>query len=510
MIEGFRTAAALAGLCVAFAPSGVSAAPPALRFGPTVQVSPDLASAWEPTLLIDRFGNIFMTARKDTSNQLLLAPDDRSPTATRSMSWVWASSDGGNTFANLPAALPLEAANHEWGYEGDLALDDADHLYFVDQTYADSTLTRWSVPGRGTYEVDFHRPFVPTGQPVDDRPWLAARGDGNVVYIAQAGDPLLNPVSSRDGGEAHGPGRYAVHRSTDGGTTFELPGRSLNESGGCRPAADRRAGAKSFYVVCTNDGGQQESITSVPHGRGKLWGYVSHDDGATFSRVQIGDYNADAETFDWPLVAVGPDGDVWAMHVDADEVQDGVALSNRLNLYHSTDEGRTWSKQDITPVKGRYRWGWLALSPAGDIGIGIQHRPTATSAWGVYASVFAPGSIPSLVKVDEVDAATSPQPPSEMVGLAFDADGSMGFAWTRIESSNGLKWRRVYFARSLPPPAVVAKNKTKPRVEGEQRTRRLPATGFATPIVPGLSALGGALALALWLRRRPRSRRAAG
>jgi hypothetical protein len=499
-------AVALAGgVVLLLAPAGGSAGTqPPLRFGPPVQVSPDLASAWEPTLLIDRFGNVFMTARKDTSNQLLLAPDDRSPTATRSMSWVWTSSDGGKTFGNLPAALPLEAANHEWGYEGDLALDDAGHLYFVDQTYADATLTRWTVTGTGASTVDFHRPLVPTGQPVDDRPWLAAHGDGGVFYMAQAGDPNLNPVSSRTGGDAFGKGRYAIYRSTDGANTFEMSGKSLNESGGCRPAADHRPGAKYVYVVCTNDGGAQADITAVPHGRGKLWAYVSADDGVTYSRYQVGDYNADADTFDWPLVTVGPNGDVWAMHVDADKVEGSsdsfTIITNRLHLFHSTDHGRTWSKQDITPTEGRYRWGALVVSPDGEIGIGIHHRPNAMSPWGVYASVFTPGSKPSLVKVDEVDAAASPEPPSEIVGMAFNADETVGFAWTRIESMNGLEWRRVYFARSLPPlkPTVVH---PRPRVEGNQRTRPLPSTGVPAPLAQGLVALVAAFALAVWLAR---------
>src|SRR5687767_11406106 len=107
-----------------------------LQFGPPTRVSQEMSEAWEPSMLIDRHGNIYMHARRATSN-LVIGPDENSATRTRSMSWLWASSDAGASWHTLPG-FPLDVQNHEWGYEGDFALDDADHLYFVDQTYADS------------------------------------------------------------------------------------------------------------------------------------------------------------------------------------------------------------------------------------------------------------------------------------------------------------------------------------------------------------------------------------
>jgi hypothetical protein len=172
----------------------------------------------------------------------------------------------------------------------------------------------------------------------------------------------------------------------------------------------------------------------------------------------VGDYNANAETYDWPVLAVGPQGDVWVLHVDAEDVDyadDGsfTILTNRLMLYHSADQGRTWSRQDITPATGRYRWGWIDVSRDGELAIGIQHRPNAKSPWRFYASVFAPGSVPELVAVDVVDRRASPEPPSELVGVAFAPDGTLGVAWTRVEPGGLLGPRlRVYFARSLPNP----------------------------------------------------------
>jgi hypothetical protein len=425
-------------------------AAPALTFGPPVLVGPPTASTWEPSLLIDRFGNVFIAARKDLT-QLVVAPDERSPTKTRSMSWLWVSTDGGATFDNMHG-YPLDAENHDWGYEADIALDDAGRLYMADQNYADSTLTRWTVTGPGAFVFDYHRPLIPSAQPVDDRPWLAAHGNGNVLYMAQAGAPQLNPFG-RKGGDAYGLGRYSVYHSTDGGGSFDLIGRSLRESGGCRPAADHRSGSKLLYVVCTNDGGAQ-GLTETPTDRGTLWAYVSNDDGGNYSRFRVGDYNAKADNFDWPVVAVGPEGDVWALYVDAGDVKYSgssfTILTNRLMLYHSIDQGRTWSQQDITPAVGRYRWGWIDVSSSGKLAIGIQHRPDSGSPWRFYASVFDSGSVPELTAVDVVDAATAPEPPSELIGVAFAPDGTLGVAWTRVEEAGPLVSQRVYFARSLP------------------------------------------------------------
>src|SRR5687768_1789102 len=106
-------------LAVLVAPgAGTAQSSSALRFGPPVLVSPGPAWTWEPILLIDRFGNVFISARK-TLEQLVLAPDPRSPTLTRSMSWLWISADGGRTFDNMHG-YPLDLENHSWGYESDI------------------------------------------------------------------------------------------------------------------------------------------------------------------------------------------------------------------------------------------------------------------------------------------------------------------------------------------------------------------------------------------------------
>src|SRR5207244_6058011 len=97
------------------------------------------------------------------------------------MSWDWVSVDGGKTFVDIPGLTPASVEQHEFGDEGDMAVDDANHLYFVDTNVTDITFTSWTVTGNGLDKItlDQTRPILPSIQPVDDRPWVVAHGDGH-------------------------------------------------------------------------------------------------------------------------------------------------------------------------------------------------------------------------------------------------------------------------------------------------------------------------------------------
>src|SRR5205823_8445627 len=276
-------------LCVALGAAAALALLPGFaagastQFGAPVKVTPTGGHGYEPAVYTDHYGDIFATAHKENW-QLALAPDPNSPTFTRSMSWAWASSDGGRTFADLPGLTPLSLEQHDFGDEGDMAVDDANHLYFVDTNVGDVTFTSWNVYGRGQYVLNTHRPLLPAGEPVDDRPWVTAHGNGHVFYFGNEGDK-----------DTYGAGRYTVYASYDGGTTFDPVGKTLVDSGWCRPAADHRAGSPYVYAFCTND-------------EGTLYSYVSPDDGHTFARYKAGMYAAADSTQSWPTVEVAPDG----------------------------------------------------------------------------------------------------------------------------------------------------------------------------------------------------------
>src|SRR5437764_3810624 len=254
-----------AAAALALAP-GLAAAG-ATQFGGPVKVTPAGGHGYEPAVYTDHFGNIYATGHKENW-QLALAPDPSSPPFTRSMSWAWASRDGGRTFADLPGLSMLSLEQHDFGDEGDMAVDDANHLYFVDTNVADVTFTRWSILGLGRYVLDTHRPLLPAGEPVDDRPWVTAHGDGHVFYFGNEGDK-----------STYGNGRYTVYQSYDGGMTFNSLGTTLPDSGWCRPASDHVVPYAYVYAFCTND-------------EAKLYAYVSFDDRHTFVRHDKGTYTA--------------------------------------------------------------------------------------------------------------------------------------------------------------------------------------------------------------------------
>jgi hypothetical protein len=442
----------LIGLALLAGPAGTAL--PAASFGPAQKVTPFQGYGYEPAVVVDNYGNIFVTAHKENW-QLVLTADVNSPTATRSMSWIWASYDNGVTFGDPPGWTALSLEQHEFGDEGDLALDDAGHLYFVDTNVTDDSITRWSTTGRGKVAFEFTRPLIPALQPVDDRPWIAAHGDGIVFYLGNEGDKVTYPLGQGTG-SGFGPGRYTVYPSYDGGQTFDSFGYTLKDSGWCRPAADHQPGSQYVYVFCTNDGGSDDVVTDV-NPVGTLWSYVSADDGHTFSRYKAGEYKALDSTTSWPTVVVAPDGSIWALYVDATALDaNNDPVGNRLRLFHSTDHGATWSEQDITPRPGRYEYGWLAISRDGKkLGLGIYYKPDADAAWRVYGAIWKPGQMPTLTSLDEnnpVTAAGAPEAPADLMASYFGPDGKLSVVWTRrVFGIDGVATvaRDIYFARSL-------------------------------------------------------------
>jgi hypothetical protein len=403
---------------------------PGKHWAAPVRVTPENGHGYEPSLIVDKYGNAFATAHKENI-ELAVSPDPNSPLATRSQSWMWLSIDKGQTWTDTPGLTPLSLEQHEVGDEGDLGYDDAGHIYFVDTYAADITLTRYTTNGLGQVFFDFNRPIIPTPED-DDRPWVAAHGDGHVFYFSNAGNKTLNG------------GRYTVHASYDGGLTFDSVGVPLPDSGWCRPAADHRAGSKLVYAVCTNDAG-------------KLYSYVSTDDGHSFKRYDIGTYNNDDGTQSYPSLQVAPDGTLWALYLDSNDIgSGGIPNTNRIFLFRSKDQGKTWSRQDITPVRGRYQYVWLALSNDGKkLGLGTYYRSNNDLPWLVAGATWAPGdkiSTKSFVSLDPdhpVAPADHTEAPGDYLGSYFFPDGKLGVVWTRtvLWTDVTTLTRDIYFIR---------------------------------------------------------------
>ena len=65
---------------------------------------------------------------------------------------------------------------------------------------------------------------------------------------------------------------------------------------------------------------------------------------------------------------------------------DRYKQATHLKLYHSTDHGKTWVMQDVTPTNsGIIRYSWMGIADDGKtIGVGYFTHPTLTGNWQNY------------------------------------------------------------------------------------------------------------------------------
>ncbi len=449
VLVGGLGAVVLAALTLPGVAAPKSAKPlPAPRFHAPVKLTIDPGmGGYEPSIVVDRFNNVYVTAHKQNHN-LVISPDARATSGLRSQSWIWTSKDG-RTFSNMPGMTDLQENGLMFGDEGDIALDDRNRLYYVDTYLADNTFSRWTAHGPGKLTLDFARPMLGTGS-IDDRPWIAAHGDGVVLYIGNQGDKVSYPAGVGGDGSGVGPGRYTVYMSYDAGQTFDPLGITLLESGWCRPAADHRKGSKRLFVLCTDDGGANdvnENAGEPPFDKGTLFAYVSNDDGRTWNRYAMGPYNAADSTTTYPSVSVARDGTVYALYNNAitsgpvpNTVEKSIGADNvaenRLILYSSKD-GRTWQRRDVTPKAGRYHYTWLDVAPDGRLGMAYYYRPDAASDWHLYAGVARPGqrfAMTSVAPDMPVAPKDFPAPFGDFFQIAFGPDSLLNLSWTSMNA----------------------------------------------------------------------------
>jgi len=435
------------------------------HFGAPIRVTPANGGGYEPGIYADADGDLFMTAHKENA-ELALSPDSRSATGTRSMSWAWMSRDGGRHWTNLPLG-PADLQNHEFGDEGDMAIDDAHNLYFVDTTVADVTFTAWHV-SQGRATVKYNTPILGTAEPVDDRPWIAAHGNGDVFYFGNQGDKDTYPVGDQSAGPGAGPGRYTVFHSTDGGQNWDRTGITLNDSGWCRPAAAPHS--KYVYAACTNDGGADDEIHNAGeagYDNGFLYSYVSANDGKTWYRYPIARYNTHDSWTSYPTIQVAKDGSVWMSYLDGQtpkcKTGQCTPTGAQLIVAHSRDHGKHWQVYDATPrgaaAHWQYRYSWVSVAPNGrTLGLAIFGRPydakketSDQAAWRVYGATFQPGQRPTLVSLDKTPV-TGPgfsTPPGDFLMSTFDRYGKMHAAWTRVVTTADTPAASAYVYRDI-------------------------------------------------------------
>jgi hypothetical protein len=470
-MPGMRRSAVVLACSSLLATSAVAlAAPKAAKppaFGKPVLLTTDkYTGGYEPSVTVDRWNNVYVTAHKQ-NHSLVLSPDSRSALGVRSQSWLWMSKDG-KTFTDMPGLTPIQEQSMEFGDEGDVAHDDTGHMYFVDTNVVDDTFSRYRATGNGQVALEATRPVGPFGEPVDDRPWIAAHGDGVVMYIGNQGDKVTYPAGAGGDGEAYGPGRYTVYMSYDHGDTFDPLGITLNDSGWCRPAADHRKGSKDLYVLCTNDGGANdvnENAGDAAHQNGTLWAFASHDDGRTWTRSKMGSYDARDGISTYPSVTIGKEGTLYALYNHSKTVHSQILpggvpdpatgiddpVSSRLWLYTSKDKGRHWTGKDVTPRKGMIRYSWVDVAADGTLGIAYYYRETVRDDWYVWAATAKPGKPFAAAKVSERKIASKEYGSAfgDFFQIAFGPDNKLNVVWTLQNEDLGFEGLNtdIYYAR---------------------------------------------------------------
>ena len=324
--------------------------------GQNTQIYPEGAIGYEPSIDVDSSGAMFYTAHKDLAWQ-----ESWDYTA----SWWFISTDGGKTWRNPDDIFWNTEGKYLWpGDEGDIAVDAQDRIYYVDTYLEDNNFHVFSNHG-DTYL--YSKRLQSTL--LDDRPWIAAQGDGIVHYLGNNGISI-------------GQGRYWYYRSTDGGLTFTL-GKDFR-SGWATIDAERLGN----HVYIAHEGSDAENNPDV-------FLYYSDDQGATWNwdnHTYVGPMKRNGVGEGFPIVAAGVEGRVFVIWQDSPQAGNGPAT---LYFARSEDYGRSFEYWNISMPEGAiYLYPTVDVSPYRDDNlVGVAFYATtdipvnAESKWYLYAAV---------------------------------------------------------------------------------------------------------------------------
>ncbi|MDP9101089.1 MAG: hypothetical protein M3N21_02955 [Actinomycetota bacterium] len=400
--------------------SGLAQAAPAparLTFAPSVRLTQPNLGGFEPSIVVDRYGNVYVTAHKQRQINVV-APDSLTGTGVRTASFLWTSSDGRH-FHDL---TPDQSYVMNFGDEGEIALDGADHLYMVDTNVTDVTFARWHITGLGKQVLEDARPAIGTAQPVDDRPWVAANAAGDVLYIANAGASPVNAASASADGGGSGPGRFTAYVSHDRGHTFPTQGVTLKDSGWCYPAADPRPGSRTFYVACI-DNDVNTPDQAYDHA---VRLFTTTNAGLSWSRQVIGHY----QSATWPSIKVASDGTVHVLVGDTLTTAKGTTGALRL---FSGRLGQTMRERLLPTVGDHIPFAWLAVAPNGAVAAAYYAQRDAATPWYVHADVVGPTGTISTGQIGDVPLApANGNPKGDFFEATFGPTNKLYVAYTAL------------------------------------------------------------------------------
>ena len=333
---------------------------------------------YEPSLAIDGYGNMFITAHKDLrwsspdggvanpiSGEPHIYPDgacwDGYMTSWDYLaSWFWISNDNGSTWGPGAGFEPTPGTFIEGGFtgggsgsachgdEGDIAVDAMDRVYYLDTYLEDNWIHVFSDGGQ-TLESDLcDRQYT---MAADDRPWIQAQNNGIVHYLGNSGVSIMDCEN--------GPGRYWYYRSDDGGQSWS---QCYSMPGGWSTIAPERSGE---YVFVAQE--NQDSNT------GHVQVRISSDTGLNWDEpIDVGPRNGNPPE-GYPLVETNGQGTVAVVWADC---PDGPTGPWDIRIAMSYDRGVTWESWEITPED----WDGITMYPFVSIS---EDNVTLVSFYGI-------------------------------------------------------------------------------------------------------------------------------
>ena len=323
------------------------------------QLLPQYGIGYEPSLSMDSQGNLFITAHKDLAwggqgspvwpvageqPGLWYACSDGDDTSWDYFaSWWWQSQDGGETwgwsdnFGPTPGSM-LEGTllggvtgSACLGDEGDISVDAQDRIYFLDTTLQDNFWHTWD-DGGDDYANDGPCQQMYTSA-LDDRPWLAAQGDGIIHYLGNSGAPP--PECTGDSG------RYWYYHSENGGPPFT---QCYAMPGGWSTIVAQRTGPYVYVAQEDADTSQGTVIIRISDEYGRGTGLT---DGTWQDPVTLGERKGNPPE-GYPVVNTNERGTVAVVWADA---PNGATGAWEMNLAISYDHGAQWQSWNITPFE---------------------------------------------------------------------------------------------------------------------------------------------------------------
>lgn len=379
--------------------SGEALAGSTTEFESPTRVNPPGNYGYEPSVSVDEYGTAYVTAHKaSVTNE-----------ETRLQSWFWYSTDG-DTWYDVPS--PADVDNKAYAFEGDIAIDDAGMVYFIDTYAGDNHIHRWkTMPSGPVY--DLTKPVMGSTA-VDDRPWLRSHGDGVLYYLGNNG----TSVSDSDLDE----GRIWFYRSTDGGLSWSL-GDAIPTGNYCS-LAESAADDQTVYVA-----------SPVGEKPDRLDVFTSHDRGRTWERSTAGSYEVTSSDPFPVWSATDAAGNAYHHWIDDDNTD---AVPGTVNLSRPDgDDG--WETLDVTPFEGTFSKPWVGAGSEGVVALlfygSAEVELGDSTKWYPYVLVTpdATKTKPKwdLVRLTDEPAGTTPTAPGHMSEVAVGPDDRIHVTFQR-------------------------------------------------------------------------------